>query len=64
MGASSVAVAHIGPRAHRQSVRASRLRRIALTPSSGDTRYPVPSVHCSGASYERAAKNRSRHRTF
>jgi hypothetical protein len=57
MEASSVAVAQIGPTAHRQSVRASRLRRIALTPSSGDTRYPITSVHCSGASYERAAKD-------
>jgi len=64
MGASSVAAAQIGPTAHRQSVRASRLRRIALTPSSGDTRYPVPSVHRSGARYERAAKHRSRHRAF
>jgi hypothetical protein len=64
MGVSSVAVAQIGPRAHRRSVRASSLWRIALTPSSGDTRYPVTSVHCPGASYERAVKNRSRHRTF
>jgi hypothetical protein len=45
-------------------IRAGRLRRAPLTPSSGDTTYPVPSIHCRGARYERAAKNRSRHRAF
>jgi hypothetical protein len=52
------------PATHRQPVRASRLRRTPLTPSSGDTTYPVPSIRCSGARYERAAKHRSRRRAF
>ena len=44
----------------------SRLHKASLTPSSGDTTYPVPSDpgHCLGVRYEGAAKHRFRHHTF